>query len=904
MKRFKSLLATAMSAIMALAVVSCQSDEGVTHVSDITISNPSPLQLKVGDTDVLRVSILPDNAEDLTFEVFVSDPSVIEVAEDYVITALAEGESTITVKSVDGGKEASVNVIVSPADIRTVSVAEFMQAEVHPHIWYELTGVITEVVDEEYGNFYLQDGEDIVYVYGLTAEKAESNDNSFASLGLKAQDVLTLIGTRDYYAEAQAENQKIRVGGPAYYKSHIEFIPDLTFEFAVTDEPDADNLYYATITPSELDRQYVVMDVNEYALHAFVNSGANIEDWMMAYIQSTIDKINAEAGGVLNTEELVTLFLAERGRTGVYEDYVLEPTLGENYLMAFTIDKEAVISDLSHCMYTEIVADGDVEVALSLIAAKAKDLVITMDFPNNWIKDPYYPQDNHPVLICWGKKQDIGHLSDEELVARDYEVLKAKAAEAEVSEVVLLKESYQIYWRDYTDADPLILSGVESLYAEDGFEPNTDYMVYAYAMQPDYVNGGFFAATNIARLEATTLDLNLVNINFAFDIDRIVPDNNGDLMTYFSVEADDAYQRFTFCPFNAADLSSYAQNGVTPKIEDVAAKILQRHIDEYHSTSYTQPLENWTYLGLGLSRTGVKINADASKNKWYILAGALDGDLKIASDVKCELFDLAGMGSTEAAMNLTVTGAEGAYTYSVNPDTTPYIVKTITVKEMESWLVANNSANKEVATYVNDFVKSALKTSSVADFLKNNGKTAPVTNQTLNVTEDTYVIAYTLYAKSGAVNGLSYELLKAPVVDATVITFTDADNVAVFNNGKWGAYIFNLTWNGGYICFQNGDGVYDTSTYEYTHTKHIILNQEYSSSDTKYNVDLTYTYKGDPNYMFDDNNIFAEEATVITTDNGDGTYTITADIFYKDETHIKYIYTGAIPDELITGPAQ
>lgn len=49
----------------------------------------------------------------------------------------------------------------------------------------------------------------------MTATKVEKNDFTFASLGLRDGDTLTLIGTRaDYQGKAQ-------VGGPAYYVSHV-----------------------------------------------------------------------------------------------------------------------------------------------------------------------------------------------------------------------------------------------------------------------------------------------------------------------------------------------------------------------------------------------------------------------------------------------------------------------------------------------------------------------------------------------------------------------------------------------------------------------------------------------------------------------------------------------------------
>lgn len=98
--------------------------------------------------------------------------------------------------------------------IEKITIAEFLSKDVSDNVYYELTGTIKGTYNTTYGNFYLFDESGEVVVYGLTATKVESNDKSFATLGLKDGDVVTLIGTRaDYQGTAQ-------VGGPAYYVSH------------------------------------------------------------------------------------------------------------------------------------------------------------------------------------------------------------------------------------------------------------------------------------------------------------------------------------------------------------------------------------------------------------------------------------------------------------------------------------------------------------------------------------------------------------------------------------------------------------------------------------------------------------------------------------------------------------
>ena len=103
---------------------------------------------------------------------------------------------------------------------QVATVEEFLAASVSSDQWYKLTGTVDSIVKEEYGNFYLKDETGTVYVYGVTSHKVAKNDKSFASLGVKAGDKITIVGTRAQYANASDATQKEQVGGPAYYVSH------------------------------------------------------------------------------------------------------------------------------------------------------------------------------------------------------------------------------------------------------------------------------------------------------------------------------------------------------------------------------------------------------------------------------------------------------------------------------------------------------------------------------------------------------------------------------------------------------------------------------------------------------------------------------------------------------------
>ena len=96
-----------------------------------------------------------------------------------------------------------------------VTVAEFLNASENYDIWYELTGKIVNIANNDYGNFTVRDATGEVYIYGMTSQFSASNDKSFAQLGLKVGDVVTLVTIRTSYDGTP------QGGGPAFYISHI-----------------------------------------------------------------------------------------------------------------------------------------------------------------------------------------------------------------------------------------------------------------------------------------------------------------------------------------------------------------------------------------------------------------------------------------------------------------------------------------------------------------------------------------------------------------------------------------------------------------------------------------------------------------------------------------------------------
>ena len=140
-----------------------------------------------------------------------------------------------TSSSSDGTSTANVT-ISQEGSISERTVAEIIAADPSDIDYYQMTGKVVNLTNTTYGNFDLVDATGSILVYGLTATKQESNDKSFASLGIEAGDIVTLIGTRDEY------NGTPQVGGPAYYVSHIGHTVATVAEVLAADEDE--NTYY------------------------------------------------------------------------------------------------------------------------------------------------------------------------------------------------------------------------------------------------------------------------------------------------------------------------------------------------------------------------------------------------------------------------------------------------------------------------------------------------------------------------------------------------------------------------------------------------------------------------------------------------------------------------------------
>ena len=102
--------------------------------------------------------------------------------------------ATVVFKTTDDkGKEYTAQAtIYQKGAIVAASVAEFLAAPVGD-TQYRITGVITSVKNTTYGNVYVRDWSGETYVYGIGTK------GDFEAAGLKAGDIVTLVGKRGEY---------------------------------------------------------------------------------------------------------------------------------------------------------------------------------------------------------------------------------------------------------------------------------------------------------------------------------------------------------------------------------------------------------------------------------------------------------------------------------------------------------------------------------------------------------------------------------------------------------------------------------------------------------------------------------------------------------------------------------
>ena len=173
--------------------------------------------------------------------------SIVGGAEPVVTfhaNANAGGDRSATVifKTTDGSKEYTAQAVINQkGSIQELSVADFLAEPVeNNNSLYRVTGIITSVANASYGNVYIRDWSGEVYVYGI------GQKGDFEAAGLKAGDIVTLVGKRGAYKGTdQMTNATLEE-----YKS----VTSVTIEEFLAKEDNPNVYYMVTGTIDEIAR--------------------------------------------------------------------------------------------------------------------------------------------------------------------------------------------------------------------------------------------------------------------------------------------------------------------------------------------------------------------------------------------------------------------------------------------------------------------------------------------------------------------------------------------------------------------------------------------------------------------------------------------------------------------------
>jgi hypothetical protein len=145
---------------------------------------------------------------------------------DFATSGLKAGDIiTIVGKRAEfsGSPQVSGAVLESFIPVTAATIAEVLIKPDDPTTYFMVTGQITSIVNDTYGNLYLKDGDDEIYVYGCYPGWGATGDYRkylIADKGLKVGDTLTVIAPKITYTSSTTGVSTIQLS-PSFYFSHV-----------------------------------------------------------------------------------------------------------------------------------------------------------------------------------------------------------------------------------------------------------------------------------------------------------------------------------------------------------------------------------------------------------------------------------------------------------------------------------------------------------------------------------------------------------------------------------------------------------------------------------------------------------------------------------------------------------
>lgn len=178
--------------------------KGAIVATNIADFNAAP----VGDTQYRITAVVTKLVNDKYGNVNLRDYSgevYVYGIKDYQSGSLKEGDIvTIVGKRAEykGQIQVSGAVLEDLKPVTPISIADVLTKADDKNVFYMVTGEITEIANESYGNVYLKDGDDTIYVYGCypgIGATGDARKGLIADKGIKVGDKLTVIGVKATY---------------------------------------------------------------------------------------------------------------------------------------------------------------------------------------------------------------------------------------------------------------------------------------------------------------------------------------------------------------------------------------------------------------------------------------------------------------------------------------------------------------------------------------------------------------------------------------------------------------------------------------------------------------------------------------------------------------------------------
>ena len=185
------------------------------------------LAAPVGDTQYRLTGVITKVARAEYGNVYIADYSGeayvygIGAKGDFEKLGLKEGDIVTLVGKrgeYKGDAQMTGGQYESHISVTEISIADFLTKEDDKNVYYKVTGTLDEIANPTYGNVYLKDGDERLYVYGCYPGWGATGDfrkNCLADKGIEVGDKLTVIGVKSTYnGTAQVSN--------GIYFSHVK----------------------------------------------------------------------------------------------------------------------------------------------------------------------------------------------------------------------------------------------------------------------------------------------------------------------------------------------------------------------------------------------------------------------------------------------------------------------------------------------------------------------------------------------------------------------------------------------------------------------------------------------------------------------------------------------------------